>query len=207
MRNKLLRNILLGCFIALFLCILFNPILNVYGRHCREIDYAMLQDYVQSHKLNEEYAVVVDFSIHSGRHRFFLCDLRQKKIVASSLCAHGVGKGSTTRKPVFSNEVGSNCSCIGHFKITGKHKMSTSGLPSFKLIGLDKSNNNAARREILIHSARLLSKCRFGIYPFYLPLDKRISSGCFAISIDMMDRIEKIVEKEKKDILLWADCS
>lgn len=117
MRNKLLGNILLGCFIALLLCVLFNPILNVFGRYGRTIDYAMLQDYVRSHKLNDKYAVVVDFNTHSGRHRFFLCDLQQKKIVASSLCAHGVGKGSTRRKPVFSNEVGSNCSCIGYFKI------------------------------------------------------------------------------------------
>lgn len=203
MRNKLLWNILLGCFIALLLCVLFNPILNVFGRYGRTIDYAMLQDYVRSHKLNDEYAVVVDFNTHSGRHRFFLCDLQQKKIVASSLCAHGVGKGSTKRKPVFSNEVGSNCSCIGHFKITGKHRM-RNGFNSFRLQGLDSINSNAEQRGILIHSARLLSKFRWGIYPFYLPLDERISSGCFAISIDMMGKIEEILEKSQKGMLLWA---
>lgn len=37
-----------------------------------------------------------------------------------------------------------------------------------------------------------------------LPLDKRISSGCFAVNIDMMDYIEYLMDKEKKPILLYA---
>ena len=102
------------------------------------------------------------------------------------------------------NEVGSNCSSLGHYKIMGKHKMRTSGLPSFKLMGLDKSNSNAERRGLLIHSAKLISMFRWGIYPFYLPMDKRISSGCFAVDIDMMGTIEKILKKERKPVLLYA---
>jgi hypothetical protein len=82
--------------------------------------------------------------------------------------------------------------------------MSSSGLPSFRLQGLDTSNSNAMKRGILIHSAKLVSYCRLGIYPFYLPLDRRISSGCFAIDIDMMDVVGELVDKEKKPILLYA---
>lgn len=82
--------------------------------------------------------------------------------------------------------------------------MSTSGLCSFRLIGMDKSNSNAESRGILIHSAKLISMFRWRIYPFYLPMDKRISSGCFAIDIDMMDVIENLLDKEQKPILLYA---
>lgn len=195
--------------ISVFICLVIlwvscNFIGNFIERKTKEIDYSTLKTYCHKQNLSENYAVIVDFSKSSGWHRFFVCDLKNHKIIASSLCAHGVGKGSTKRQPVFSNEVGSNCSSLGHYKIVGKHRMNTSGLLSFKLQGLDKSNSNAERRGILIHSAKLISNFRWGIYPFYLPLDKRISSGCFAVDIDMMDVIGELVEKERKPILLYA---
>lgn len=184
--------------------VVINVGLNWYERIFKDIDYDHLNSYCLDNGLCEHYAVVVDFSYPSGKHRFFVCNLQTKEIIASSLCAHGSGKGSTMTKPVFNNEVGSNCSSLGHYAITGKHKMSSSGLPSFRLKGLDSSNSNAMKRGILIHSAKIVSLSRLGIFPFYLPLDKRISSGCFAVDIDMMDIVGDLVDKEKKPILLFA---
>ena len=184
--------------------IAINLSINLFERKWKKVDYDALAEYCNKHKLSENYAIIVDFDNPSGKHRFFVCDLKKQRIIASSLCAHGVGGGSTVNHPVFSNEVGSNCSSLGHYKIVGKHKMRTSGLPSFKLIGLDKSNSNSERRGILIHSAKLISMFRWGMWPFYLPMDKRISSGCFAVDIDMMEIIEKLVGQEHKPILLYA---
>ena len=188
----------------LIVFISLNLGLNLLERTFRDVDFINLKEYCRHKKLSENYAIVVDYSIPSGKHRFFVCDLKKEKIVASSLCAHGAGKGSTVFKPIFSNEIGSNCSSLGHYKITGRHQMSSSGLPSFRLQGLDTSNSNAMKRGVLIHSAKLVSFCRLGIYPFYLPLDRRISSGCFAIDIDMMDVVGDLVDNEKKPILLYA---
>lgn len=194
--------------IALFSVFLFvfgNYAINWHERsYGHDIDFQSLKEYSNKHGLSENFAIVVDFEKPSGKHRFYVCDLNQQKIIASSLCAHGAGKGSTIFNPVFSNEIGSNCSSLGHYQITSRHKMSSTGLPSFRLKGLDSSNSNAMKRGILIHSAKLVSYCRLGIYPFYLPLDKRISSGCFAIDIDMMDIVGDLVDKEKKPILLYA---
>ena len=178
--------------------------MNIFERVFKDIDYDHLNNYCRNNNLSENYAIIVDFNNSSGKHRFFVCDLKKQEIILSSLCAHGSGKGSTITKPVFSNEVGSNCSSLGHYVITGKHKMSSTGLPSFRLKGLDPSNSNAMKRGILIHSAKIVSLSRLGIFPFYLPLDKRISSGCFAIDIDMMDVVGDLVNKEKKPILLYA---
>ena len=191
--------------LSVFLFVLGNYAINWFERNYgNDIDFQLLKEYSQKHGLSENYAIVVDFSKPSGRHRFFVCDLKTQQIISSSLCAHGAGKGSTKSCPVFSNEVGSNCSSLGHYRITGRHKMSSTGLPSFRLSGLDSSNSNALKRGILIHSAKLISYCRLGVFPFYLPLDKRISSGCFAIDIDMMDIVGDLVDKEKKPILLYA---
>ena len=201
-KNKLYAVISVIGILIVFIAL--NLGLNLLERTFRDVDFINLKEYCRKKDLSENYAIVVDYSIPSGKHRFFVCDLKKEKIIASSLCAHGAGKGSTIFSPVFSNEVGSNCSSLGHYKITGRHQMSSSGLPSFRLQGLDTSNSNAIKRGILIHSAKLVSYCRLGIYPFYLPLDRRISSGCFAIDIDMMDVVGDLVDKEKKPILLYA---
>ena len=204
LRFKNIFYILLFIIGVFFIFITLNISLNAFERTFRNVDYEELRGYCHKKDLSENYAIIVDFSKSSGKHRFYVCDLNKQKIIASSLSAHGAGKGSSIFNPVFSNEVGSNCSSLGHYIITGRHKMSSTGLPSFRLKGLDKSNSNAMKRGILIHSAKLVSYCRLGIYPFYLPLDKRISSGCFAIDIDMMDIVGDLVDKEKKPILLYA---
>lgn len=201
-KNKLYAVISVIGILIVFIAL--NLGLNLLERTYRDVDFINLKEYCRKKDLSENYAIIVDYSIPSGKHRFFVCDLKKEKIVASSLCAHGAGKGSTVFKPIFSNEIGSNCSSLGHYKITGRHQMSSSGLPSFRLQGLDTSNSNAMKRGILMHSAKLVSYCRLGIYPFYLPLDRRISSGCFAIDIDMMDVVGDLVDKEKKPILLYA---
>jgi hypothetical protein len=201
-KNKL--YVVISVIGILIVFIALNLGLNLLERTFRDVDFINLKEYCRKKGLSENYAIIVDYSIPSGKHRFFVCDLKKEKIVASSLCAHGAGKGSTVFKPIFSNEIGSNCSSLGHYKITGRHQMSSSGLPSFRLQGLDTSNSYAMKRGILIHSAKLVSYCRLGIYPFYLPLDRRISSGCFAIDIDMMDVVGDLVDKEKKPILLYA---
>ncbi len=201
-KNKL--YVVISVIGILIVFIALNLGLNLLERTFRDVDFINLKEYCRKKGLSENYSIIVDYSIASGKHRFFVCDLKKEKIIASSLCAHGAGKGSTVFKPIFSNEIGSNCSSLGHYKITGRHQMSSSGLPSFRLQGLDTSNSNAMKRGILIHSAKLVSYCRLGIYPFYLPLDRRISSGCFAIDIDMMDVVGDLVDKEKKPILLYA---
>ena len=203
--KKLLTKFIGIGLLLLFLFVFGNYAINWYERNYGyDVDFQSLREYSHKHGLSENYAIVVDFEKPSSKHRFFVCDLKKQQIVSSSLCAHGAGKGSTVFNPVFSNEVGSNCSSLGHYKITGRHRMSSTGLPSFRLSGMDSSNSNAMKRGILIHSAKLVSYCRLGIFPFYLPLDKRISSGCFAVDIDMMDVVGDLVDSEKKPILLYA---
>ena len=191
-KNKL--YVVISVIGILIVFIALNLGLNLLERTFRDVDFINLKEYCRKKGLSENYAIIVDYSKPSGKHRVFVCDLKNQKIMASSLCAHGAGKGSSVFKPIFSNEIGSNCSSLGHYKITGRHQMSSSGLPSFRLQGLDASNSNAMKRGILIHSAKLVSYCRLGIYPFYLPLDRRISSGCFAIDIDMMDVVGDLVD-------------
>ena len=125
---------------------------------------------------NYDYYVVVDFSIPSGKNRFFMYN-SEKELVLKSLCAHGSGLRSTEDFPVFSNIIGSNCSSLGYFEVKGYNEMS-SGDPSYILKGLDASNNNAEKRQILIHPYYKIPELE--IFPQNIPLG--YSKGCFVIS-------------------------
>lgn len=82
--------------------------------------------YCKENGYSTEYCMFVDYGRHSGRVRFFLWDFNKDKPVLKSLCAHGYGKGSTARKPVFSNESGSFCSSLGHYRVGKEKTMSES---------------------------------------------------------------------------------
>lgn len=155
--------------------------------------------FCKSKNLNTDYCFLVDFSIPSGRYRFFLWDFKTNSIKLSSLCAHGYGKNSTVDKPVFSNVEGSYCSSLGHYK-TGVRSYSSYGINvHYKLHGLDKTNNNAFKRIIVLHSHNPIPDHE--IYPGHLPLG--YSQGCPVLSNTQMKEVDKLLQKTDKPVLLW----
>ena len=99
--------------------------------------------YCDKNEYNTNYCFLVDFSIHSGKRRFFVWDFKGDSVKYASLCAHGYGKNSTLSKPVFSNVEGSYCSSLGKYKV-GIRSYSKWGINvHYKLHGLEATNNNA----------------------------------------------------------------
>lgn len=100
---------------------------------------------------NNSLLVIIDFSLPSTQERFYVIDLKNKKLLYHTLVAHGKNTGENMAKH-FSNENGSKKSSLGLFvtaeTYTGKHGF------SLKLDGLDKGiNDNARERLIVIHGA------------------------------------------------------
>lgn len=154
--------------------------------------------YIKENKLNPNYAILVDMSIHSGKYRFFVWDFKNKETVHSSLCAHGYGKGSTQDVPVFSNQEGSYCSSLGKYKL-GIRSHSKWGINiHYKLHGLEKTNSNAYKRIVVLHSFDPVSSEE--IYPNHLPLGW--SQGCPVVDNETMRYLDKLLSKEK-DVLFW----
>lgn len=77
--------------------------------------------FCKQNKLDTTVCIMVDMSLPSGKNRLFVYDFKQKKTIIAGLCAHGVGGGSTSTKPVFSNTVGSNCTSLGKYKVKTGH--------------------------------------------------------------------------------------
>lgn len=175
------------------------------GKALEALEYCKENGYCTKHCL------LVDYSRHSGRVRFFLWDFGKGKPAMKSLCAHGYGKGSTARRPVFSNEPGSFCTSLGHYRVGEEKTMSKpKGRKALLLYGKDKSNSNALQRGILIHPVSLPV---FPIYPFIIPVKvhdvfghkiRPKSEGCITIPFRKYIRVAKVVKASEKPILLWA---
>lgn len=195
---------------AAFLLLLFLIIGHATPKDLDERAEEALE-YCEENGYSTEYCLLVDYGRHSGRVRFFLWAFDKGKPVLKSLCAHGYGKGSTARKPVFSNEPGSFCSSLGHYKVGREKAMSKpKGRKALVLYGKDKTNSNALQRGILIHPVSLPN---FPIYPLMIPvkvhkvLGRKIrpkSEGCITIPFRKYEKVSKVAKSSNKPLMLWV---
>lgn len=155
--------------------------------------------FCNKNNLNTGFCFLIDLSVHSGKNRFYVYDLKNKKISHSGLVCHGVGKNSTETNPVYSNNIGSNCTSLGKYK-TGKRAYSNWGINvHYKMHGLEKSNSNAAKRNIVLHSYDYVPEKE--LYPTHLTLGW--SQGCPVIANDLMKIIDTKLKKTDKPTLIW----
>lgn len=168
-------------------------------------------EYCKENGYSTDYYLLVDYGRHSGRVRFFIWDFNKGKPVMKSLCAHGYGKGSTARKPVFSNEIGSFSSSLGHYKISREKTMSKpNGRKALVLHGMDKTNSNALQRGILIHPVRLPN---FPISPLMIPVKvhnvlghkiRPYSEGCVTVPFRKYEMVAQIAKSSSKPLMMWV---
>jgi len=157
--------------------------------------------FAKRHRMNEHYALFVDYSIPSGTPRLFVWDYQKKSIIASTYVMHGPGKGSTAEKAVFSNRPGSHCSSLGRFLVTKDH--GTRLKKSFRIQGMDIDNQTSYARGLMIHQARWVDR---HCWKKHIPLNGNCCLGCITVSSRGMDYLWKLINKEKRPLLLWNYC-
>ena len=169
-----------------------------------------LKEYCIKNGYSTDIAVLVDYGAHFGKVRFFVWDFKKEKVVLSSICAQGCGKGKNLGKNVFSNKVGSLCSSLGHYEIGAKRKMLKGTRTAYTLYGLDETNSNALKRGILLHPVHLPG---FSIYPFEIPEKKYkifrwtirpFSEGCITIPFVKFYRLQNILDKTNGNVIMWV---
>jgi len=160
------------------------------------------KEFCKAENFNEEYYFLIDLSIHSGKNRFFIYDFKANKVIGENLATHGSCdilevNDVKWQKAKFNNSDNSHCSSKGKYKIGNRDSSSWGIKVKYWLKGLDKTNNNAEKRVVVLHSWSAVSDTE--IYPKYSPL----SWGCPAVSDAFMKILDIKLQATKKPVLLW----
>lgn len=156
-----------------------------------------LKAYAAANNYNSEYAFLIDMSLPSGKNRFFIYNFKKDIIEASSLVAHGFGSSvpNSYDELIFSNTPDSYMTSLGKYKI-GYSYQGTFGL-SYKLYGLESTNNKAFERTVVLHSAMGIPD----VEPF--PNHISLSAGCPMVSKSFLGVLTGYIKNSKKPVLLW----
>lgn len=155
-----------------------------------------IKSFVEGKKYNQDLAIFINFKIPSNQFRFFIYDIKNNKILEKAIVSHGSGsivEGSNELK--FSNIEGSYRSSLGKYEI-GSSYIGKFG-KAYRLIGLDKTNSNALKRAIVLHSYYCISD-KETLEPACLSL------GCPMLSSNFFKVASKYIDASKNPMILYA---
>ena len=155
---------------------------------------AKIKKFAAENNYDTSVAFFVDMQVKSGKERFFVVSLANNTILKKGLVAHGKGNEKFTFDRKFSNGAGSNCTSLGVYKI-GKPYDGAFGL-SYKLYGLNKSNNNALKRYVVLHSMGGIPDAETK-YPIIQ------TEGCPAVAPGFLAELAPILDNAPKNVLLY----
>jgi hypothetical protein len=150
--------------------------------------------FVQRKGFNDQVCFLLDMTLPSGSNRFFIYDLKKDSVLGAGLVAHGNCFEYWLEGRKYSNVVGSGCTSLGKYKIgnsyTGKFGY------SYKLHGLDSTNNNAFERTVVLHSHSCVAETETS--------DEICqSNGCPTVSPGFLQQLKIIINGSRKPVLLW----
>lgn len=154
---------------------------------------SVIKKFAADNKLNTHFCFMIDMSIPSGRERFFVYNLQKDSVELAGLVTHGQGSPGISGIE-FSNTRGSNCTSLGKYKIGGKYN-GKFGL-AYKLYGLDKTNNNALERFVVLHAHECVPDAE--VYP----LGVCQSQGCPTVSPKFLQKLANYIDVSDKAMLL-----
>lgn len=150
--------------------------------------------YTAQKGFNADRCFLIDMGLPSGENRFFIYDLKKDTIIASAPVAHGNCFEYWLEGRRYSNVVGSGCTSLGKYKV-GSHYTGKFGY-SYKLHGLDSTNNNAFERTVVLHSHSCVPESAVSD-------DICQSNGCPTVGPLFLEKLKLIINNSRKPLLLW----
>lgn len=159
-----------------------------------EIKAEAAKKFVAQKGYNDNVCFLIDMTLASGQNRFFIYNLKKDSIQSKALVAHGNCFEYWLEGRRYSNVVGSGCTSLGKYKIgasyTGKFGY------SYKLHGLDSTNNKAFERTVVLHAHSCVPNAETS--------DEICqSNGCPTVSPDFLKQLKTIINGSRKPVLLW----
>lgn len=155
-----------------------------------------LKNYLKDKNYNQDLAIFINFKIHSGKYRYIVYDLKNDKVLQKAIVSHGSGSViSNSDKLRFSNKENSYQSSLGKYEIQESYEGKFG--KSYRMKGLDSSNNNAKQRAIVLHSYDCIPD-KESSQPSCLSL------GCPMLSKKAFKETAKFLDSSKKPVILYA---
>jgi hypothetical protein len=154
------------------------------------------------HNYNTRYCILIDMSLPSGVKRFIVWDFKRNDTLFTGMVSHGCGinpwMGTWSKNdPTFSNLPNSHCTSLGKYMVSSRAGSAWGIRIKYFLIGLDATNSNAYKRDIVLHSWEQVPDKE--IYPDGTPEDW----GCPAVSNATMKKVDALLRRQRKHLLLW----
>lgn len=159
--------------------------------------------YCKTKNLNTDFYILIDLKRHSGLKRFYIWDFKKDSIADAFLVSHGCGekpwaKDYSKEMATVSNTEGSHASSVGKY-IIGDRGYSNWGIHvNYQMHGQDKTNNNAFKRQIVLHSWEEVTDEEI------FPDGTAEGWGCPALSNVSMRIVDEKLKKSDKKVLLWV---
>ena len=152
------------------------------------------KSFVSKNSYNNDQCFLVDMSLSSGQERFFVYNFEKDTIINSGLVTHGRCNQDWLEGRKYGNTVGCGCTSLGKYKI-GYSYSGRFGL-AFKLYGLDKTNDKAFQRYVVLHGHSCVPETK---------IEDEIcqSDGCPTVSPLFLQYLKPIINESKKPVLLW----
>ncbi len=151
--------------------------------------------FVMRNGYNDAICLLADMSLPSGQNRFFIYDLKKDTTRNSGLVTHGRCNQYWLEGRKYGNKVGSGCTSLGKYKV-GNSYYGRFGL-AWKLHGLEKTNDKAFERFIVLHSHECVPEAE-------VRDEICQSDGCPTVSAGFLQYLQPVLNESKKPVLFWV---
>ena len=159
-----------------------------------QLKAAEAKAFVEQNNYNNSVCFLIDMTILSGQNRFFVYDLAKDSVRSAGLVTHGCCNQDWLQGRKYGNEVGCGCTSLGKYRI-GNQYYGQFGL-AFKLYGLEKTNDKAFARFVVLHSHSCVPESQ-------VTDDICQSNGCPTVAPGFLQQLKTIINDSKKPVLLW----
>lgn len=154
----------------------------------------LAKSFTEQNNYNVQICFLVDMSLPSSQNRFFVYNLKKDTLQNSGLVTHGGCNENWLEGRKYGNTVGCGCTSLGKYKV-GYSYNGRFGL-AFKLHGLDKTNDRAFERYVVLHGHDCVPETE---------TNEEIcqSDGCPTVAPGYLLQLKPIISASKKPVLLW----
>jgi hypothetical protein len=150
--------------------------------------------FIQQKGYNTTICFLIDMSLPSSQNRFFVYNMAKDSLYNAGLVTHGRCNEYWLEGRKYGNTIGCGCSSLGKYKI-GHSYNGKFGL-AYKLYGLDKTNNKAYERFVVLHSHECVPETEVS--------DEICQSdGCPTVAPGYLKYLKPIIDESKKPVLMW----